>query len=263
MRPILFELAGFHVYSYGFMIALGAIGGVGYMAWKGKQTAGFSFDQANTLFLIIFFSAVIGGKLFLFFEDPADYVSNPAKIMKGSGFVFYGSFLFAIPAMLWYFKSQHLDTWKMFDVMAITTCIVHFFGRIGCFLAGCCYGLQTDFFLGVAFHDQSCPAEPKDQPLHPVQLYEAAFILLVMTYLLYRSTRLQYNGQLFIMYLMSYSAGRYFLEFLRGDLNRGFLIENILSNSQLVSIVMFGVSLYLHLKWRRHGHAIGVRAGKI
>jgi phosphatidylglycerol:prolipoprotein diacylglycerol transferase len=69
MHPVLFELAGIKVYSYGFMIAFGAIAGVAYMAIQGKKEVGLTFDQANTLFLFIFGAAIVGGKAFLFFED--------------------------------------------------------------------------------------------------------------------------------------------------------------------------------------------------
>src|SRR5688500_8852461 len=103
MYPILFEFSGFTVYSYGFMIALGAIAGVTYMAVQGKKEVGLTFDKANTLFLLIFFAALVGGKVFLFFEDPQTYISSPGKLFRGTGFVFYGSFLFAVPTMLWFF----------------------------------------------------------------------------------------------------------------------------------------------------------------
>ena len=72
MHPVLFELGAIKVYSYGVFIALGAIAGVWYMAVRGKSELGLTFDQANSLFLFIFAAAFVGGKLFLFFEDPSD-----------------------------------------------------------------------------------------------------------------------------------------------------------------------------------------------
>src|SRR5688500_5419350 len=104
MHPVLFEIAGIKVYSYGFMIAIGAIAGVAYMVIQGRKEVALTFDQANTLFLCIFVAAFVGGKVFLFFEDASYYFEHPEKLLTGRGFVFYGSFLFAIPTMLWYFK---------------------------------------------------------------------------------------------------------------------------------------------------------------
>ena len=88
MHPVLFEVGGISIYSYGFMIAIGAIAGVAYMAIQGRKEVGLTFDQANTLFLYIFISAFLGGKVFLFFEEPSYYLSNPAKLFSGSGFVY-------------------------------------------------------------------------------------------------------------------------------------------------------------------------------
>jgi phosphatidylglycerol---prolipoprotein diacylglyceryl transferase len=251
MHPILFEVGGITIYSYGFMIAIGAIAGVAYMAVQGKKDVGLSFDQANTLFLLIFLAAFIGGKVFLFFEEPSLYVNEPKRLLAGRGFVFYGSFLFAVPTMIWFFHKHKIHAQKMLDVMAITTCLVHVFGRIGCYLAGCCYGKPTDSFLGVTFTDPVCMANPKGVPLHPTQLYEAGFILLVLIGLLYLRDRRKFNGQLFLTYLLCYALGRFVLEYFRGDEQRGFIIKNILSHSQLIALNVFAIVCYVYLKWSK------------
>ena len=131
------------------------------------------------LFLCIFMAAFVGGKFFLFLEDASYYFDRPRSLFTGRGFVFYGSFLFTIPTMLWYFKTKKLPAYKMLDIMAITTCMVHIFGRIGCFLAGCCYGKPTDLFIGVVFTDEACHADPLNTPLFPTQLMEATYIFII------------------------------------------------------------------------------------
>lgn len=248
MHPILFKLGGITVYSYGFMIALGAIAGVAYMYRRGKKELGFNFDQANTLFLILFAAAFIGGKVFLFFESPGYFADNPGKLISGKGFVFYGSFLFAVPSMLWYFRKQKLPVMQMLDIMAITTCLVHMFGRIGCFLAGCCYGKVTDSFFGVVFTDPACEAEPKGVAIHPTQLYEAGYILLVMLFLLFMRDRKKFQGQLFLSYLALYAVGRFVLEYFRGDEVRGFLIEGWISHSQAIALGVLATVLIIYRK---------------
>jgi phosphatidylglycerol---prolipoprotein diacylglyceryl transferase len=251
MHPILFELGSLKIYSYGFMIAIGALLGVAYMIHQGKKEVGLTFDQANTLFLYIFIAAFVGGKAFLFFENPSLYVHDPGKLLKGRGFVFYGSFLFAIPVMLWFFKKHRLDTCKMLDVMAITTCLVHMFGRLGCFLAGCCYGIPTDSFLGVTFTDPACYAKPKGVPLHPTQLYESAFILLVMIFLLIIRGHRKFYGQLFLLYLMLYAAGRSVLETFRGDEERGYLAGGYFSHAQFVALCIIAGAVYIYRRWSK------------
>ena len=249
MHPILLEFYGVKIYSYGFLIALGSIAGVTYMAVRGKKEVGLTFDQANSLFLVIFLAAFVGGKVFLFFEDITYYSQHPGKLIAGRGFVFYGSFLFAIPAMLIFFRRNKLPTYAMLDVMAVTTCIVHIFGRIGCFLAGCCYGKPTGSFLSVTFTDAACQADPLNTPLHPTQLYEATYIFIVMLVLLYLRGRKKFYGQLFLVYLILYAVGRFALEYLRGDQERGLLLDRLISHSQVVAVVIFSVVVLTYVRW--------------
>lgn len=249
MHPILFEVGGFTIHSYGLMIALGAIGGIAYMAIRGRKEVGLTFEQANSLFLYLFIAAFVGGKFFLFFESPSSYASNPGKLLTGQGFVFYGSFLFAIPTMLWFFRKQKLPVYQMLDIMAITTCIVHIFGRIGCFMAGCCYGKVTSSQLGVIYTDPACHAEPKHVALHPTQLYEAGFILLVLVVLLFLRSRKNFQGQLFLTYLFLYAGGRFVLEYFRGDVARGFIIKDYVSHSQLIAIIIMVIVAFIYWRW--------------
>jgi phosphatidylglycerol:prolipoprotein diacylglycerol transferase len=248
MHPILFDVGTVHIYSYGLMIALGIVAGMTYLIIEGQKAVGLTFDQANSLFLYIFFAAVIGGKLFLFFEDPSGYATNPARLFAGQGFVFYGSFLLAIPTMIWFFRKNKLPAFKMLDVMAITTCLVHMFGRVGCFLAGCCHGKPTDSIIGVTYTNPLCYAEPLHTPLYPTQLLEAAYIFCVMLFLLFLKTKSSFSGQLFMVYLMMYAAGRFVLEFLRGDPGRGFVLNGYLSHSQLIALCILAIVLFFYLR---------------
>lgn len=253
MYPVLFEVGPVTVYSYGFMIALGIVAGMAYLIWAGRKEVHLTFDQANSLFLYIFVAAVVGGKLFLVFEDPSRILRAPGGLLSGHGFVFYGSFLMAIPAMGWFFKKHGLPASKMLDIMAITTCLVHIFGRAGCFLAGCCYGAPTGSALGVTFTDPSCYAEPLNTPLYPTQLMEACYILMVMTVLLMVKRRRHFAGQLFLFYLMLYAAGRFVLEYFRGDSDRGFIVDGYLSNSQFIALCVLAVVCLIY--WRRLSRA--------
>ena len=169
----------------------------------------------------------------------------------GSGFVFYGSFLFAVPVMLWFFRYHKIPTLAMLDVMAIVTCIVHGFGRIGCFMAGCCHGKPTNSMFGVVFTDPACQAEPLNTLLHPTQLYEAGFIFCLLILLSLLKTRKQFDGQLFLLYLIGYALGRGVLEIFRGDVARGFIINNWLSHSQFISIIIIGVAVFYYFRWSK------------
>lgn len=251
VHPILFDAGPITIYSYGFMIALGILAGMGYLIVTGKKELRLTFDQANTLFLLIFFAAVVGGKLFLFFEDPVRYWVEPMQLMRGRGFVFYGSFLLAIPTMWWFFRAQNLPVYRMLDIMAITTCLIHIFGRIGCFMAGCCYGKPSTSALAVTFTDPACYAEPLNTPLYPTQIMEASYIFLVMLLLFFLKKRRRFYGQLFLAYVMLYAIGRFVVEFFRGDSSRGFIIGNYLSHSQFIAICTLGVVAFVYIAWSR------------
>lgn len=260
MYPILFKipvpgfLEGtfgeyFTVYSYGFFIVLGAISGIVYLSYQTKKKFGLPFDQVNSLFLLLLLAAVVGGKVFLYFEDPSRYANNFKGLISGRGFVFYGSLLFCIPTMLYFFKKNKLPTFKMLDLMAITACLVHVFGRMGCFMAGCCHGVKWHGPWAVTFTDPVCQAKPLHTPLHPTQLYSVGLIFTILIALLLFKKYQRFDGQLFLTYLMLYALGRSVIEVFRGDLSRGFVIGDYVSNSQFISFLVLVVTGYFYVKF--------------
>lgn len=264
MHPIFFEfstpdfLTGLlpetiTIYTYGFLIACGALAGFAYTAYQAKKQFNTSIDTVQTLIILIIAAAIIGGKFFMIFEDPKFYLGDLSRLFRNfsNGFVFYGSLIFAIPTMLIFFRYHKLPVLPMLDIMAVTTCIVHAFGRMGCFMAGCCYGTPYDGIFAVTFTDAESSAEPLHTPLHPTQLYSVTMILAILTIILFVSRRKQFAGQLFMLYLMLYAIGRSIIEVFRGDLERGFIIDGILSNSQFISILIFAAALIVYIKLAR------------
>ena len=262
MHPVFFEInipeflqgilpATITIYSYGFFIACGAIAGFAYAAYQAKKQLGVKVETIQIFVVLIIIASVIGGKFFIIFENPKLYLSEPSRLINGfnTGFVFYGSLLFAIPTMLLFFKWHKLAVLPMLDIMAGTACIVHGFGRIGCFMAGCCYGTEHDGLFSVTFTDPTCVAEPLNTALYPTQLYSSITIFSILAIIMFAGRRKQFDGQLFMLYLMLYAIARSILEIFRGDLERGFLIDNILSNSQFISILIFlgGLIVYIRL----------------
>ena len=258
MHPVLFQVGNFTIYTYGFCIAIGAILGFCYLWWQGRKQYQITFDQSNTLFIVLVIAGIVGGKLFVIFEDPRYYIAHPSALLSGSGFVFYGSLLTAIPVMLWFFKKNKLPTLGMLDIMAVVTCLVHGFGRIGCFNAGCCYGKPTASFTGVIFTNPTCEA-PLNVALHPTQLYEAGTIFCILILLLISKSIKKFNGQMFLLYLMLYATGRGVLELFRGDTERGFIIKNILSNSQFISLIIIITAAIFYVKLNRKSKLSAVK----
>ena len=172
-------------------------------------------------------------------------------VMK-NGFVFYGGFLGGALGYFIYAKVYKIPFFGLTDNAVQSLPLGHAFGRIGCFCAGCCYGSETDSFLGVVYSHPADPYCPTGVKLLPTQLFESAFclVLFFVIMLIQRKFKDLKTGVLTIIYLLSYGTFRFLIEFIRGDeARRSFLA---LSTSQWISIVLivFGVvySLILNKK---------------
>ncbi|MEX2597904.1 MAG: prolipoprotein diacylglyceryl transferase [Salibacteraceae bacterium] len=249
MFPKLFEIGDFTIYSYGFFIVLGATLAYFHMAKEAKRLYGIDSEKISTLLLWIIAMAFIGGKVLFYLEDPGYYVSNPSAMWDdlGNGFVFFGSLLFGVPVVIWFFKKNNWNVWGMLDITAFSVLIVHAFGRLGCFLAGCCHGNHTDSWLGVVYTDPACQAELLNTPLHPTQLY--AVVLLASIFFLLKwiqKNKKIFDGQLFLIYVILYSLGRGVIEEFRGDEARGYIFDGWFSHSQLISSFLIIIALVFY-----------------
>lgn len=232
------------------MIGLGILFGVLYLYHTGRKEAGLTDSLVNRLLIYLVLAGVLGGKVLLFFEAPAKYISQPELLVSGNGFVFYGSLLFCLAMLLWFIRRHNLPPLIMLDLIAITTCIIHIMGRMGCFLAGCCYGLPYDGFTAITYTDPASAA-PLHCTLHPVQLYEVLGIALVLLVLLFIKRKKKFNGQVFAVYLMLYPAVRFVTELFRGDEERGYLLNGLISHSQFISVLIFTTGIYTYYRWSR------------
>jgi len=240
------------IYSYGALIFFGAILASTYLIKQLKKHFSLKVDDSLNLVIGIILTAIAGGKAFLFFENPAYFWDNPTALLENSGFVFYGSLVFSLSFILLFIRKYRLPIWPFLDIIAITTLIVHFFGRLGCFMAGCCHGIPHDGFLSVVFSDPNCVAEPLNTPLHPTQLYSAFALLVILVIVRQIKNHQRFDGQAFLTYLMLYASARSIIEEYRGDEARGFVFNGFLSHSQLIAFLLFILALYFYIvKWKR------------
>jgi phosphatidylglycerol:prolipoprotein diacylglycerol transferase len=256
------------IHTYGFFIAVGILASYLFILRQGKRQFNANADDVTTYVILLVLAGIIGGKVFFYLEDPSFYFRYPERLVSnfGSGFVFYGSFIFAVPLMLYIYRRFHWPTLKMLDIMAFVACIVHAFGRMGCFFAGCCHGKPTDSIFGVTFTNPSCSANPLGIPLHPTQLYEVFMLLLILIALHFAKYKIRYHGQLFLLYVFLYAIGRFVLEFFRGDNDRGFLFGGAISHSQFIALLMAASVLVgnrlLVLRQRKRDESSRVQPGK-
>ncbi len=156
-----------------------------------------------------------------------------------NGFVFYGGLLGGAAGIFIYAKSYKLSVVRYFDLFAPGVPLGHAFGRIGCLLSGCCYGIPVSNGISVVYISAADPATPLSTPLLPVQLIEACLLLIIYAAaecVFYKSKR---SGIASVVYLSAYSAARFVLEFFRADAERGVLLG--LSTSQYISLLIFVV----------------------
>ncbi len=249
MNPVLFSISGLEVYSYGFFIALG----ITLSFFFFKRESKLDYGQVSDMFLYIIVAPFVGAKVLFYLEDLPKYISHPSLIFSspGQGFVFYGSFLFVLATLWWWFRRQGLPFRGMMDLIGIGGALVLGFGKLGCFMAGCCHGSICDPAFGIVFSNPQSMAEPLGQTLYPVQLYDALLVFSIVGFLLWYKKRRPFAGQLFLIFGMAYSFGRCITELYRGDESRGFLFGGLLSHSQFIGLLVISVSLYFWRKWRR------------
>jgi len=252
MYPELFHIGNLTVYSYGFLIIFGVILSFLYL-YRNKHEFGLSVDLISEFFLYCFGSVFVGGKLFYFLERPVYYIKNIQDFFTdfGQGFVFYGSFLLTIPVLIWWFRKNKIPVLFAFDFTAVCGALVHGFGKIGCFMAGCCHGIQCSSKWGVVFTNPQSVAFPLNVPVYPVQLYDATVILLIAVFLILLRRKKQFDGQFLLIYAILYSVTRFVTEYYRGDDSRGFVIKNHLSYGQFIAIFVIFTCSYFYIRLNR------------
>jgi phosphatidylglycerol:prolipoprotein diacylglycerol transferase len=253
MYPILFRLDGLTVYAYGFFLILGTvIAGILAILRVRKSDLPISFERAADLFFYTVLAAIVGSRILFVLINFDLFRENPFRIINlwEGGLVFYGGFLLAAGVAIGYMRWHRLPILKLFDLISPLIGLGLFFGRIGCFLAGCCYGKETSLPWGVTFTNPDSLAR-LNVPLHPTQLYDAFNGLFIFFFLSWLERRKAFDGQIISLFILIYSIARFLIEMLRGD-PRGFVFQNLLSTSQGIGILLAVLSIFMLLYFSKH-----------
>lgn len=250
MLPRLFHVGYFSIYSYGMLTALGFLFAILWPTSLAKKE-GISETKMEGLGLLIVLSAGVGSKLLTAWDYPGFYSSDWTHFLSdqilGRGGVFYGGFLLAVACSAAYCRLVDLPGWQVADAVAPGLALAQGLGRVGCFLAGCCWGTPTELPFGVTFRSElahNLTGVPLQVRLHPTQLYEAALVLSAIPFLMWLRKKRSFFGQVILVYVLFYAVARFFLEFLRGD-PRGYHFSHLLSTSQLIGLFIIPLAIFL------------------
>ena len=232
MRRILFSIGSLHVYGYGLMIAIGILAAYAVAEYRGKKK-GLDPDRIWGLTLCCAIGGLACAKLLYYILDIREIIENPRVLLNFSnGFVVYGGIIGGILIGWLYSRRHQLVFLRYADLVLTSVALAQGFGRIGCFLAGCCYGVETDGPCAVVFTHSDFA--PNGVPLVPTQLISSGLDFLNFLALVLIAKRKPKDGVVTACYLIFYSIGRFAIEFFRGDLIRGSI--GPLSTSQFISI---------------------------
>ncbi len=245
MHPQLLSIGPLTLHTYGLFVAVGFLLGLLVAVKLGRQH-GIRSEQVLDMGFIILFSAVLGSRLFYVMMNLSHYSKRPWGILEiwNGGLVFSGGVVCALAAIAWYAKRHHLALLTLGDLWAPAAAVGQGFGRVGCFMAGCCYGKAGSVPWTVTFTDSRALA-PLNQPLHPTQIYHAVSGFAIFGILLFLNRKKTYTGRVFVWYLLLHSFSRLLVERFRGD-DRGLFLQTGMTLTQFVStLVLAGAFIAL------------------
>ena len=253
MHPIFFQMGNIVGYSYGLMIGLGALLAIFVSEWRAKRR-GLDGELVFSAAVWGLFAGLLGAKLTFIVSNIKYLSTDPGYVLGTDGFTVYGGVVLGILVGGLIVRRKKVDVPLYLDLVIPQIALAQGFGRIGCFLAGCCYGKRTDAAWGVIFPPEAIA--PSGIPLIPTQLISAIgdFLIFIILLLLsnyatdYLSLKPAGKKSFFQppsmsgMYLILYGIGRFAVEFLRADPRRTALG---LTSNQYVSILFLAAGIAL------------------
>jgi phosphatidylglycerol:prolipoprotein diacylglycerol transferase len=254
MHPYLFRIGPLTIYSYGALLLVGFLAGLWWARREGRRR-GIAPGAIVDLSLWMLFGGLLFARVFFILLNFEFYRSQPlVSLFFGSGHFavqglsFHGGLFGAIMGSLIYVRRAGLSWLMLADIMAPAAALGYGFGRIGCFLNGCCYGAPTNLSWGTHFllDPDSGACTPAS---HPTQIYAALGSWAIFGLLLLLRNRFTGKGQLAFSYLALYSVLRFGVEFFR----QGYTAQTawgIFTQAQIASIIIFMIALGLILYLR-------------
>ena len=241
--------------TYDFLLITGVFIMLYYVINRLEKKDGYTREQTNKILIFLIISLVLAlGSSYL--VDGIFHSIKEGELAFGSinflGGLIGGFAVFYI-LMKYYYKFPNKNMWHISNTIITGVVLAHAIGRIGCFFAGCCFGIPTESFLGVVFPHGHAHSLYPDTSVFPTQLFEAAFLFIM--FILFNKVKWFQNKEL-EAYLIGYGVWRIAIEFIRGD-DRGVLLAlfetqyNVFPTpAQLLSVIMVfvGVGVLIYKK---------------
>jgi phosphatidylglycerol:prolipoprotein diacylglycerol transferase len=232
---------------YGVMVALAVLVVILWVVLEVRRGAKISYDTILTAALVGIPSGVIISRLLHVIDRWSYYSQYPGQIVGASGLTIYGAILGATLGIWIYSKFSNFKFGYFADLVAPATALAQAVGRVGCTLNGCCYGAETSLPWGIVYTDPRSYA-PLGVAVHPTQLYEIVYLLIIFALLLPLRGRFKPDGSLFLIYLSLYSVWRIGIDFLREG--TPFILG--LHQAQIIGIIVLAIAvpiLALRTRW--------------
>ncbi|MFC2066133.1 prolipoprotein diacylglyceryl transferase [Chloroflexota bacterium] len=249
ISPIAFTIGPIKVAWYGIMVALAVLTVMSWVLLEVKRGANISYDTVVNSALVGIPSGIIFARLLHVIDLWDYYIRHPGEIIGGSGLTIYGAVLGAALGIWIFSKIKKFPFGYFADVTAPGIILAQAVGRVGCTLNGCCYGAETTAFCAIIYtHPESFG--PIGVPVHPTQIYEIIYNLIVFAVLLKLRGRFKPDGSLFLIYLSLYSLWRLGIGFLREGTSLLFGLQE----AQIIAIVVLAIAipiLAMRTRWVR------------
>ena len=250
--PIAFTIGSLEIRWYGIFIALAILTVVLWTAWQVKRGAQISYDTVFTAALVGIPSGIVLSRLLHVIDNWEHYGRHWGEIVGGGGLTAYGAVLGATIGIWVYSRFSKMNFAYFAYVVAPGIILVQAVGRVGCTINGCCYGLETLLPWAVIYThpDSFCPVGTS---VHPTQIYEIFWNLLVFVILLRLRGHLKPDGSIYMVYISLYSVYRLGMDFLREG--TPFLLFN-LHQAQIIAVIVLSITiplLVMRTRWVKAG----------
>jgi phosphatidylglycerol:prolipoprotein diacylglycerol transferase len=255
MYPILFKIGPINLYTYGFL-SLGFLTAI-VLAGREAKRLGLSEEHFYDLCFYLILAAIVGSRLLFVLVDPGPFLQNPLKIFAiwEGGLVFHGGLIAALATAFFLIRRYKMPWRPTLDSLAVGMPLGVMFGRIGCFMAGCCFGRPTDVPWAVRFTNPEtlCPLRV---PVHPAQLYESILSLGIFGVVFWLRKRKRFDGQVLLTYFFLAGLARFMVEFFRAPTSIDPRGPELIFHMPATQVVALGIAILsgaiLWWAWRKN-----------